>query len=386
MASYITRLTQSLNHALAVSFNRDPRSASSQHVRAILLVKGVHFYGFYSSYTPFLKIYITDPACIRRAVTLLQTAVVMKTRFCVYESHISYSLQFMCDFALYGCGWIDLGEVWKRGEDEDGQISQEQSVESSFKASPHPSQSRMKLEVDVVAYQILNRHRLAPRELHHKLTIPAPPLPSEPLVLSVRELWDDERQRRQAKGLNPTPSIPVDPSENSRRSGGEWVSEARWWDEIRQRIENERGKEEPPLEKGWEKWVPTTFESLDGLWDEEFKSWRPLVEDENSSEAGSASSNPYSTPGSEPKSRGYGVRNDVEVDESLLSSQAITQLVRKEEADWEQMTAGDHVLEEYAGDEDDDIYENGDNASASEEVSGTEVLLNLEETPRLVQN
>jgi len=49
------------------------------------------------------------------------------------------------------------------------------------------------------------------------------------------------------------------------------VAEARWWDEIRKRIERERGQEEQPPVKDWEKWIPTTFESVDGLWEDEFQ-------------------------------------------------------------------------------------------------------------------
>ena len=82
----------------------------------------------------------------------------MGTRFRVFESHLSYVLQFLCDFSLYGCGWIDLGEVWQRGADE--QEDPGLDLQSKFKSSPCFRQSRMSLEVDVVPGQILNRHLL----------------------------------------------------------------------------------------------------------------------------------------------------------------------------------------------------------------------------------
>lgn len=91
------KLTNSLNHAIAVSLKRNPNSRNSQFVRAIILVKGVHFYGFHSSYSPFLKVLFADPTVVTRAVSLLQTGAIMKTRFRVYESHFSYILQFMSD-------------------------------------------------------------------------------------------------------------------------------------------------------------------------------------------------------------------------------------------------------------------------------------------------
>ncbi|PCH36835.1 DNA/RNA polymerase [Wolfiporia cocos MD-104 SS10] len=283
--TYIAQLKHSLNYAIAVSLKRNPHSPNSQFVRAIILVKGVHFYGFHSSYSPFLKVLIVDPAFVSRAVTILQSGTVMKTRFHVYESHLSYILQFMCDFALYGCGWMDLDQVWERGiegtDERFGSTSTLLKDDYGFEASPHFRQSRMPLEVDVAAHQILNRHRLVQRELHHKLKIPADPLPPEPLVPSVRELWEDERRRRIKRGLPPSPEIPQDPSANSRGRGGEWVAEARWWEEIRNRIERECGQDRPVnLEMGWERFVMTTFESIEALWEDERKVWKPKSPEE----------------------------------------------------------------------------------------------------------
>ncbi|OBZ79777.1 DNA polymerase zeta catalytic subunit [Grifola frondosa] len=353
---YIARLTHSLNHAIAVSMKRNPHSSKSQFVRAIILVKGVHFYGFHASYSPFLKILIADPTFVHRAVTIVQSGTVMKTRFRVYESHLSYILQFMCDFGLYGCGWIELGDVWQRGneavrdEDQDNWTSTHvvQNTNLAFKQSPYFRQSRMPLEADVAAHQVLNRHRLAARNIHHKLTIPAPPLPPEPLVLSVRELWEDERRRRAAKGLSPSPEIPKDPSANSRGHGGAWVAEARWWEEIRTRIENEQAEEKMPTPvMQWEKWVMTTFESVEALWEEEHKTWKPGRGDANPKDWESESAkfdegedNPYEATVHARQGGDDQADFDVDVDETMLSSQAMTQLMEREEADWENVVGG----------------------------------------------
>ena len=128
-----------------MSLKRNPTSPKSQFIRAIILTKGVHFYGFHTSYSPFLKIYLADPNFSNRAVTILQSGTVMKTRFRVYESHINFVLQFMCDFGLYGCGWMDLGEVWERGAEDpvdevydsnDHHEQDEQRKKYNFKQSP----------------------------------------------------------------------------------------------------------------------------------------------------------------------------------------------------------------------------------------------------------
>lgn len=346
VGSYIAELTRSLDCAIALSYKRNPLSSKSRFVRAVLLVKGVHFYGFHSSYAPFLKILMIDPSYLTRAATLLKSGVVMSKKFNAFESHISFYLQFMCDFNLYGCGWLDLGEVWRRGEeyfsDEESKesspdLESTQAVQALFKPSPHPTQSRMELEVDVVAFHLLNRHALSARKIHHKLSIPGPKLPTDPLVLSVRELWEDERRRRVAKGLDPSPELPADPSENSRRPGGDWIAEARWWGDIKRRIEAEGDNyEEPHQDKSWEKWVPTTFESLDGLWEDRYRAWKPELTGGECSEEpeptfNDQSLNPYGPSSANVQHPGELSKTlQPNVDEALLSSQRLKQLLDEE--------------------------------------------------------
>ncbi|KAF8168090.1 hypothetical protein B0H34DRAFT_786325 [Crassisporium funariophilum] len=277
---YIAKLTRSLNHAVALSLKKDPLSARSQFIRAVVLVKGNNFYGFHASYTPFLKILVADPSYVNRIATILQSGSVMSTRFCVYETHLSFVLQFLCDFGLYGCGVIELEDALQRCAEVDEleeSVSSGESISVKFQPSSYFRESRLPLEVDVIAPLILNRHRLVARNLHRRLEIPAPKLPPEPLVLSVRELWEDERHRRRALGLNPSPEIPIDPSESSRSTGGEWVAEARWWDEIRKRLEkgSDSGGSPDDQHQDWERFVMSTFESIEAIWPQKYKVWKP---------------------------------------------------------------------------------------------------------------
>ncbi|KAJ6604659.1 hypothetical protein DFH09DRAFT_1242601 [Mycena vulgaris] len=341
---YINKLTHSLNHAIAVSLKKDITSFKPQFVRAICLVKGIHFYGFHSSYSPFLKVYIANPAFFNRAVTIMRSGTVMGNHFRVFESHLSFTLQFMSDFGLYGCGWLDLSDVFQRGsdcEDEDEPEAGATELQSVFQISPYFCQTRMPLEVDVAAFHILNRLQLAPRNLHHKLVIPAPLLPPEPLVLSVRELWEDERNRRRARGLNPSPDMPVDPSESSRTSRGEWVAEARWWEDIRKRIENEKGTVVQALdpEAVWERGVMTTFESVQALWEESWRTWKPAMSVDH------PDADTESTVDEEER------QDDIDVDHSLLSDDHLSQLVERE-AEWERSLDHDMPTEEYVEDVD----------------------------------
>ncbi|EIN13737.1 hypothetical protein PUNSTDRAFT_117429 [Punctularia strigosozonata HHB-11173 SS5] len=331
---YIARLSRSLNHAIAVSMKRNPQSQKSQFVRAVTIVKGVHFYGFHSSYSPFLKVHIADPAVVNRATTILRSGTVMRTSFRIFESHLNYVLQFMSDFGLYGCGVLDLGEVWQRGQDDETLKDDVVEQTAAFMPSPYFRQSRMPLEVDVAAYQILNRQLLSARNIHHRLDIPEPQMSEEPLVLSVRELWEDERRRRISRGVHPSPEIPVDPSERSRGSGGGWVAEARWWDELKKRIERERG-DELKLEAGdWERWVMTTFESVEALWEKPYKRWRPIHPMKEGEGVGASTTiteeNPYESASGSTDSGAHeaghqGASHHNEVDEEMLRNQDMDQ-------------------------------------------------------------
>jgi len=347
---------------------RNPHSPNSKFVRAILLVKGIHFYGFHSSYSPFLKIIIINPAFVTRAVTVLQFGNVMRTRFNVYESHLNYVLQFMCDFGLYGCGWIELGEVWQRGQEDEEAIGPNEIGFQRFNVSPHFRQTRMPLEVDVAAHQILNRHQLIGRDLHHKLTISAPSLPSEPLVISVRELWEDERRRRLARGLSPSPDIPVDPSASSRGPGGAWVAEARWWDEIRKRIEMESKSNIEVIDgNSWEKDVMTTFESVQALWEKERKRRRHRPKDPSEVDVGQVVNDEGGSQTEDGGADGHDIWNeptnklqdiDADVDEVMLSSQEMSQMVEIEEQEWAKLLGENRAIENE--DEDEPFFDNED--------------------------
>ncbi|KAF8629703.1 hypothetical protein AX15_003320 [Amanita polypyramis BW_CC] len=274
---YTATLARSLNHAIALSLRRNPNSLRSQYVRAVLPVKGVPFYGFHERYSPFLKIYLMDPAIVNRAVAVIQSGTVMNTRFRTYENHLGFILQFMCDFNLYGCGSINLGRVFLRGAEQFPE-GEECQTRYDFTPSPYYCQARSPLEVDVIAPHILNRLQLESREMHHKLEIPEPLLSKEPLISSVRELWDDERKRRLAQGLGPTPEMPLDPSESSRNISGGWVTEDRWREKLGRRMqeESEVGYENGCTPREWEAWVMSTFESIEALWEQEYRTWEPV--------------------------------------------------------------------------------------------------------------
>lgn len=119
--AYIRSLRNALNQALA---NRNPSSASNRNrnnaqqarfIRSILFTKALPFYGFHHTYSSYLKILLSDPSLLQPLATILRSGAVFGTKFEVYEAHLGYLLQFMVDFNLYGCGWLEIGEAWLRG-------------------------------------------------------------------------------------------------------------------------------------------------------------------------------------------------------------------------------------------------------------------------------
>lgn len=190
-------------------------------------------------------------------------------------------------------GYLDFGPENSSDSDFDT---------SAFKPSPLPKSARSSLEFDIQAYQILNRHILTARPLD-----PLPPLPPfplnndftnpspnsnstpdlkstpDPLVHSIRELWDAERARRASLGLAPTPVLPSDPTSSQRGVGGEgnWEASARFHTDLKERMEREREeggwKAREEVEE-WERMAWTAFESTEMLWGSEWRTLRPRGE------------------------------------------------------------------------------------------------------------
>ncbi|KAJ9124403.1 hypothetical protein QFC22_001203 [Naganishia vaughanmartiniae] len=278
---YTHRLANSLNAALCQSLRQDVYAdqgkkdaggfkASTLHVASVVLVKGVPFYGYHVGYSYYLKISLVAPSHIYRAVGLLGGGSVMGTKYTCYESHLNSKLQFMIDYDLYGCGFVDLdggsfrsplpaGDPYDAEESQDGMFT-ELTVPRGNRHTEEPTPPKTTwdmLEIDVEPYHILNRRRMKPRYLHdslreflHPETIDA----GAKHVRSVSELWEEESARRASKGLPPRqgmmPSADdklerIGPSQEDKEwKGGEWDASERWWQMLQFRIQEERREKE----------------------------------------------------------------------------------------------------------------------------------------------
>ncbi|KAK4700567.1 hypothetical protein P7C70_g5677, partial [Phenoliferia sp. Uapishka_3] len=336
--SYSLRLGKALNSALAVSFPNRFKSSNSpppQYVAFVVPAKGIPFYGYSVGYKTYLKIYAVNPRHTKKMSDVLRSGALMnQTKFEVYEDHIAFLLQFMLDLGLYGCGWVYVKECLFRNP-----LPDHISLPSDTYAPPShilgpftsrlydsltvppnllhptsgaapPKNSHCPLEIDLHVGSILNRLVTPERTLHHDFHSPVdnPNIfvggEKVKLVDSVRELWEDERKRREARGeKGPTDSQQDDEDKRDWDTRDPAVSIWQSEDDLRDRLAtiadsdlnawrskhaglNTEGKprKEPELEKwveeemrgrgvkkGWLAMIKTTYEQVDAVFHERWE-------------------------------------------------------------------------------------------------------------------
>jgi DNA polymerase zeta len=232
-----------------------------------------------------------NPIVMTRLADLLQQGVIMKNKFQPYEAHLQYLLQFMTDFNLYGCDYLDASVTRFRSpvpEYEQGSNSlhkwHSQSISGDHitDETTLPRSSHCSIEVDICVQDIINRHKVKERPLHHDFTERTNPLPGDmKLVYSMAGLWKDETKRRKRKMQDPSegsspfpPEVLVSMSANARDSQPQgWLHEEEYRTEIRNLISEEKlsaDSEELTFETfakphPYEEHVNTTLESVEDL-------------------------------------------------------------------------------------------------------------------------
>jgi DNA polymerase zeta len=294
---YIHRLHLSIDFALAVSYRRNMYDGNAKFVARITLVKGVPFYGFHVGYQYYLKIYMLNPMVMTRLADLLRQGVIMKKVFQPYEAHLQYLLQWMTDYNLYGCGYIDCQKVKFRSPvpayeemDNISHLWHDRSIPDELitDESKLPRVSHCSIEVDISVQDILNRQDIKPRPLHHDFVERLNPLaPDEKLVNSMAGLWRDETHRRKSRMSNPAPgSSPFPPevmvsmSADPRNSQpGGWIHEEEYREKVISLIQDEKHQSDgaklsfntfvrPTL---FESSVKTALESVEDLFPENLR-------------------------------------------------------------------------------------------------------------------
>ncbi|KAK5651292.1 hypothetical protein OQA88_12636 [Cercophora sp. LCS_1] len=258
VGEYMCRLHSSVDRALGISYRRDTNRESPRFVARITLVKGVPFYGFHVGYRFYLKIYMLNPLVMTRLADLLQQGLIMGQKFQPYEAHLSFLLQFMVDYNLYGCDYINSERVVFRAPvpqhdfSEDAPRTWDDETIPPERITDDPSlprASHCSVEVDICVKDILNRKEVKARPLHHGFVEKDHPLPSDlKLVHSMAGLWKDETKRRKRRTGILSPDSSVLPSEvlvsmsaDTRRADlPGWVHEEGYREEIKNLISEEK--------------------------------------------------------------------------------------------------------------------------------------------------
>lgn len=279
------RFAVSLNSAICMALRQNPHGTSAAanyaggtdprhlHVASVMLVKGVPFYGYHVGYSYWLKVSLINPARMRVATDQLRKPSVLGREWQPHEAHLSHVLQFMCDFDLYGCGNLDLsGGTFREplpGFDDDDNVLEDipgfittHNAPGDMVYPPGLSPSKdttTALEIDILPHQIMNRNRLEQRDLHHDFIelLHKPLEPEEKLVPAMRELWEDERRRRGARGLGTSEKemLPISGGGRGRtmeelgykldgadvnNRGGDWKISEELWGMLQDRMDVER--------------------------------------------------------------------------------------------------------------------------------------------------
>ncbi|XP_057618635.1 DNA polymerase zeta catalytic subunit isoform X1 [Chionomys nivalis] len=199
--SYLSQMAFSIDRALNVALGNP--SSTAQHVFKVSLVSGMPFYGYHEKERHFMKIYLYNPAMVKRICELLQSGAIMNKFYQPHEAHIPYLLQLFIDYNLYGMNLINLAAVKFRKARRKGDTSHatgslkeqlsgnsaagtlfrwdEDEIPSSLLLEGVEPLSTCELEVDAVAADILNR-------LDIEAQIGGNP--------GLQAIWEDEKQRR----------------------------------------------------------------------------------------------------------------------------------------------------------------------------------------------
>ncbi|ELR60356.1 DNA polymerase zeta catalytic subunit, partial [Bos mutus] len=224
--SYLSQMAFSIDRALNVALGNP--SSTAQHVFKVSLVSGMPFYGYHEKERHFMKIYLYNPAMVKRICELLQSGAIMNKFYQPHEAHIPYLLQLFIDYNLYGMNLINLAAVKFRKARRKSKVNftsdplhltgsckdrlpgknsltgtlfrwEEGEIPSSLILEGVEPQSTCELEVDAVAADILNR-------LDIEAQIGGNP--------GLQAIWEDEKQRR--RNRNETSQISQPESQDRR--------------------------------------------------------------------------------------------------------------------------------------------------------------------------
>lgn len=217
--------------ANAFSFH-ERTSFPNKFVASVILCRGCAAYGYNVGYSHILKILLFLQNYKARLFRLMTENKIDFLSFSnekkpsrsalstprIYEAHINYYSQFLADFNLYGCGWLDIREMYFRLPllssstkfHGDARIALNELILGNNVLNPkkYPRMGRSALEIDIHVGSILNRANLRQRDVHNDFTEFNNPTPQEHIYLSsLRLTFEDLKFQCESRGRYDTSQI-----------------------------------------------------------------------------------------------------------------------------------------------------------------------------------
>ncbi|KAI5797011.1 hypothetical protein FPQ18DRAFT_386572 [Pyronema domesticum] len=238
-----------------------------QEIAAITLVKGVPFYGYDYGWRLYAKIYYYNPESRKNITDVLLKAGIMGRSHQPCEARLNYEIQFLMDYNLYGCGYMECDEtklVYRRNLD---------GLDSEDEDSPPPedptAQSHSGWEIDIQAHRILNRSQIKPRSIHTEFRETDPLADTNfKYVHSLDELWKAYNNELNTQNIVRNLNTSVPSTERGVKTEP-WSTELDYRNDIKKIMDEHKnsvdGEDIERIHIPNEKLIPTAFESVDYL-------------------------------------------------------------------------------------------------------------------------
>lgn len=246
------------NHFTGQGDNENDYKSTNSNTRRkfiarVTLCKATPVYGYHVGTKRMLKVSLLSPLYKSRLTRLVHDKKIKYDKFCtapekykpnIYESHLPMLLQFLADYNLYGCGWVDLDACWFRSPVLDFNSPALHfyldSVGSQLKThlgrflhpknvlSPRefPRIATSLVEIDTTTAHILNRNSLRQRKLHHDFVeryVFNPSLTETPTYLtSTLHIVKDLKYQCEIRGKQPVATQNI--GNNLGFSSTEWAN------------------------------------------------------------------------------------------------------------------------------------------------------------------
>ncbi|ODV60720.1 DNA-directed DNA polymerase, partial [Ascoidea rubescens DSM 1968] len=174
-------------------YNSTKQRKNFKYIADVSVVKSTPFYGYNIGYKLFYKVSLLSPVYHSKLVNIINentiTSPLLKN-IKIYESHIPYILQFLTDFNLFGCSWLNIDKnliflrnpifnikISPSDNEKDKPENQNQNQNNNANEIINQNNSnvllnikrigRTFLEIDIPCQSISNRSKLKKRDLHH---------------------------------------------------------------------------------------------------------------------------------------------------------------------------------------------------------------------------